>query len=101
MLLGSRLYTLVNGTYFGGSTVGAASANPSRVETRAIALLDHGLGTGFEGRYGADNINGGDGDDVLFGQLGNDFLQGARRHRLHRGQRRRRHRSTAASVRTT
>ncbi len=77
VLVGTRLFLLdqATGTYYSGSTVGQASANPSGVETRSITLLDHAIDTS-PALYGADTITGEDGDDVIFGELGDDSLNG-------------------------
>jgi Ca2+-binding RTX toxin-like protein len=54
-----------------------ARANPRGVAGRDVTLYDHAGGDAANvGRFGADNMAGGGGDDLVFGQLGNDTLQG-------------------------
>ena len=48
--------------------------NPSGNEERYVVLFDQSTAT--PGTFGDDNIAGGAEDDVIFGQLGNDTLQG-------------------------
>ena len=55
---------------------GMAQADPEGVESRTIEILDHASsGIGAE-VFGADYIAGGADDDVIFGQLGDDTIQG-------------------------
>ncbi len=93
-----------------------------------ITFLDHAVDTAAD-RFGADYIAGGAHDDMIFGQLGDDVIQGDgsidagraarpatrpailvldrvrrggdRRRRLHRGRRGHRRRSSATSAATT
>jgi Ca2+-binding RTX toxin-like protein len=68
---------LAGATVYDGATVGA-NATPAMVVgdfTRDITLLNHADGVS-SALYGADRIAGGAGDDMLFGQLGDDTLQG-------------------------
>ena len=44
-------------------------------EERAVRLFDHST-TAAAGTSGADDLAGGADDDVIFGQLGNDWIQG-------------------------
>ncbi len=49
--------------------------NPTGVEERTITLFDHS-DTPAPNIFGNDNIAGGAQDDVIFGQLGDDTIQG-------------------------
>jgi Ca2+-binding RTX toxin-like protein len=49
--------------------------NPTGVESRTIVLFDHSF-TPLSDTHGDDYIAGGPDDDVIFGQLGNDTIQG-------------------------
>jgi Ca2+-binding RTX toxin-like protein len=53
----------------------AAQPDPTGAAGRSIELLDHAVDTPTE-RFGHDRIAGGAGDDLSFGQLGNDTIQG-------------------------
>ncbi|MBW7894669.1 MAG: hypothetical protein H3C27_06100, partial [Opitutaceae bacterium] len=48
---------------------------PTAVAERAVVILDHAFDT-VSGLYGADHLIGGADNDMLFGQLGNDFIHG-------------------------
>jgi Ca2+-binding RTX toxin-like protein len=52
--------------------------NPSGSDGRDITLLDHdfGIAGDAQGRYGRDIMAGGSHDDRMFGQLGDDLMQG-------------------------
>ena len=50
-----------------------AQLNPTGVEARQISVFDH---PGAAGTSGDDYIAGGPDDDVIFGQMGNDTIQG-------------------------
>jgi Ca2+-binding RTX toxin-like protein len=50
-------------------------ANPTGAARRDITLLDHAAGTAA-GLFGNDLIAGGADDDTIFGQLGDDVIQG-------------------------
>ena len=54
---------------------GAPQNNPTGVESRQIVILDHAFGTDTT-LFGSDYIAGGAHDDVIFGQLGDDTIQG-------------------------
>ncbi|MBD2449019.1 DUF4347 domain-containing protein [Nostoc sp. FACHB-152] len=77
--ISSRIRTLSNGTIYdsnGNPLVTAASqANPTGVSEREIVLYDHS-DTPLPQTSGNDSIAGGADDDVIFGQLGNDTIQG-------------------------
>jgi len=49
--------------------------NPTGAESRTIVLFDHSH-TPLPDTYGDDYIAGGEDDDVIFGQLGDDVIQG-------------------------
>ena len=49
--------------------------NPTGAESRTIVLFDHSH-TPLPDTYGDDYIAGGEDDDVIFGQLGDDTIQG-------------------------
>jgi len=74
-----RIRTLSNGTIYdsnGNPLVTAASqANPTGVSEREIVLYDHSDNP-LPQTSGNDVIAGGADDDVIFGQLGNDTIQG-------------------------
>ena len=84
-----RFQTLTDGAIFATDTgcanipnAGACATSPTQVnddprgaKERFVALFDHDTSTPA-GRYGDDVIAGGAEDDVLFGQLGNDWIQG-------------------------
>ena len=53
----------------------APQANPTGVEARTIIILDHVVGAS-PNVFGNDYIAGGDDDDVIFGELGDDVIQG-------------------------
>ena len=64
------------------ATAGPCATNPNLthddprgVKERDVVLFDHDTSTPA-GRYGADVVAGGAEDDVIFGQLGDDWLQG-------------------------
>jgi hypothetical protein len=48
---------------------------PTDVAERAVVILDHAFDT-VTGLYGADHLIGGADNDMLFGQLGDDFIHG-------------------------
>ena len=52
-----------------------AQIYPEGVVQRDVTLFDHAYATS-PFLYGSDYIAGGPGNDVLFGQLGNDMMQG-------------------------
>jgi Ca2+-binding RTX toxin-like protein len=52
----------------------AAAANPTGVAERFVVLFDHGLANAT--LFGDDQLAGGAHDDVVFGQMGNDRIQG-------------------------
>ena len=64
------------------ATAGPCATNPNLthddprgIKERDVVLFDHDTSTPA-GRYGADVVAGGAEDDVIFGQLGDDWLQG-------------------------
>ncbi|MBD2516808.1 DUF4347 domain-containing protein [Nostoc sp. FACHB-973] len=61
-----------NGT---AQVTGSPQVNPTGVEERQIVLFDHS-DTPAANTFGNDNIAGGAQDDVIFGQLGDDTIQG-------------------------
>jgi YD repeat-containing protein len=67
-----RFQELLNGTIAGGVT-GGSRPNPAGVEARQISVFDH---PGAPGTSGDDYIAGGPDNDVIFGQIGNDTIQG-------------------------
>jgi Ca2+-binding RTX toxin-like protein len=70
-LAGSTLYNAA-----GLPNVTAAfQADPHGAPGRDITLFDHAAGTDAA-LFGADNLAGGAGHDSVFGQLGNDVIQG-------------------------
>ncbi|RKZ88438.1 MAG: hypothetical protein DRR16_04890, partial [Candidatus Parabeggiatoa sp. nov. 3] len=74
-----RIQTLTAPTLYDANGVaqisGTPHADPAGTEKREITLLDHAAYT-RNGLYGADYIAGGADDDMIFGQLGNDKIQG-------------------------
>ena len=74
-----RIQTLTAPTLYDANGVaqisGTPHADPAGTEKRDITLLDHAAYT-RNGLYGADYIAGGADDDMIFGQLGNDKIQG-------------------------
>jgi Ca2+-binding RTX toxin-like protein len=50
--------------------------NPTGVQERNVVLLDHSFAEIPLTHFGADYIAGGADDDVIFGQLGDDVIQG-------------------------
>lgn len=69
-LTGTEIYTENN-----VNVSGDRAANPDGIEVRDITLLDH-ADTTSANLYGDDVIAGGADDDSIFGQLGNDTIQG-------------------------
>ncbi len=65
----------LNGTIASWVT-GDPRLNPTGVEARDITLFDHPGAPGTSGTSGDDYIAGGPDDDVIFGQIGNDTIQG-------------------------
>ncbi|MFT7667945.1 MAG: Ca2+-binding RTX toxin-like protein [Planctomycetota bacterium] len=59
----------------GADVTGVGQTNPTGAVARDIELFDHTDTTPIE-RYGNDVMAGGSEDDLLFGQLGDDILQG-------------------------
>jgi hypothetical protein len=55
---------------------GVSGSNPAGVEPRRIVLFDHDDGAANGGNFGNDYIAGGADDDIIFGQLGDDTIQG-------------------------
>jgi Ca2+-binding RTX toxin-like protein len=74
-----RIQTLTAPTLYDDNGVaqisGERHAEPEGMQIRDITLLDHSKNT-QSGVYGADYIAGGADDDMLFGQLGDDKIQG-------------------------
>ncbi|MEI6240823.1 MAG: hypothetical protein WCR51_10565 [Planctomycetia bacterium] len=58
-----------------GAVTHVPQADPSAAPQRDVTLFDHAESTPA-GKWGADNIAGGADDDMIFGQLGNDAIQG-------------------------
>ncbi|MFC1542035.1 calcium-binding protein, partial [Candidatus Latescibacterota bacterium] len=75
VLSGDRIYGENTGDDGVAMVTGVAQLNPTGVEERIIVLLDH-TDTTNPTLYGSDYIAGGIDDDVIFGQLGNDTIQG-------------------------
>ncbi|WP_392533892.1 DUF4347 domain-containing protein [Nostoc sp. C117] len=71
VLNGQAIYDS-NGT---AQVTGSLQVNPTGVEERQIVLFDHS-DTPAANTFGNDNIAGGAQDDVIFGQLGDDTIQG-------------------------
>ena len=70
-LLGATIYD-----DFGNPLLGGIWFDPNPFnEERSVRLFDHSS-TATPGTYGDDVIAGGPHDDVIFGQLGNDWIQG-------------------------
>ncbi|MEW6158482.1 MAG: hypothetical protein AB1813_13700, partial [Verrucomicrobiota bacterium] len=84
VLTGTQLYKVINGIVTADIDVtSAAQQNPttaggSSIEERSILIYDHTfvIEAGDSGTWGADYLAGGSDDDVIFGQLGNDVIQG-------------------------
>jgi Ca2+-binding RTX toxin-like protein len=73
-LTSGTLYTVTDSAVT--ANVGPAPENdPNGAVGRDITLLDHSTTTPA-GRFGADLMAGGANNDVLFGELGNDLMQG-------------------------
>ncbi len=71
------IYSVVvnaDGSYSYVPNVTSARPNPTGVTQRTVLLFDGG--TADTTLYGNDSIAGGAGDDLLFGQMGNDTIQG-------------------------
>ncbi|MDO8630793.1 MAG: calcium-binding protein, partial [Phycisphaerales bacterium] len=71
MLSGTTLYN-ADGS---AAVTGAAQAIPTGAASRDIVLLDHST-TATSDTFGNDFIAGGAHDDLIFGQLGEDTIQG-------------------------
>ena len=52
-----------------------AQTSPDGTAARTIVLLDHSTGA-TAGTFGNDHLAGGSEDDLVFGQLGDDVIQG-------------------------
>ncbi|MEZ6122879.1 MAG: calcium-binding protein [Planctomycetaceae bacterium] len=73
-------WRVLSGTeiYAGDGTplvTGKAQEDPNAVPLRDITIFNHTVSTASD-VYGHDNLAGGAGDDLVFGQLGNDSIQG-------------------------
>jgi Ca2+-binding RTX toxin-like protein len=69
-----RVRTLAGTTLDGGVNVDPA-VMPDGIPQRTIVLFDHATGTAA-GTWGADSLAGGAHDDLIFGGLGDDVIQG-------------------------
>ncbi|MGH3370352.1 MAG: Calx-beta domain-containing protein, partial [Nocardioidaceae bacterium] len=81
---GPRMRVLTGDVIFADSTLtgggealvtGASQADPRGAVVRSVQLFDHSF-IPAPGTWGADVIAGGADDDVVFGQLGDDWIQG-------------------------
>ena len=75
-LQGTQIYGTTIGVDDGVALVtGTAQANPDGTAQRLIVIFDHSDAENSE-EYGDDYIAGGADDDMIFGQLGDDVIQG-------------------------
>ena len=78
-LFNQRLRVLTGEVIYDGDgnalVTSAAQIDPTAVVQRFVRLYDHS-DTADPTTYGNDSIAGGAGDDVIFGELGNDDIQG-------------------------
>ena len=75
VLSGTTIYGTTLGTDGQALATGQPQNDPRGVVQRHVVPLDHTDAT-LVGRYGSDFIAGGGDDDVIFGQLGDDIIQG-------------------------
>ncbi len=77
VLAGTEIYTTDAGTGEDGvaDITTAQRLNPTGVAERAVTILDHSDSPNND-TFGNDYIAGGADDDVIFGQLGDDTIQG-------------------------
>ena len=80
-----------------GSVTATWQQDPGGQPVRTIVLLDHSTTTAA-GFYGDDDIAGGSGNDIVFGQLGSDAIQGDGNLLNSAGQRQRDVRTTRVSA---